>query len=136
MKSIIISCMLLLGAVSSFASTNNLSESNLNGRIQLHAVAKDDSTFTVTVVVVTEILGLEVPINLAVVSTGLVGGLLTNVLGIAPPLDVKAGDIITVSAIGFETKSFAFDPGVTNYLNSDSQARGNVTINAKLRILK
>ncbi|NIG56616.1 hypothetical protein [Chitinophaga sp. Cy-1792] len=130
MKKLFFSLMLLLGAAcTTFAATPTVADHS----IKVPAVATDDSTYSVTVTVVAQILGLEVPINLAVVSSGLVGSLLTNLLGIAPPIDVKAGDIITVSAFGYPTKSFAFDPGTSNYINGNSVP---TPINIKVRLMQ
>ena len=80
---------------------------------------KGSALYSVKVTVVTELLGVEVPVNLAIVSGGLLGDVLTNVLGIAPPIQLAAGAEITVSGPLIETTTIVFDPSISKYLSDE-----------------
>lgn len=77
------------------------------------------SAVTIDITVYLDVLGIPVPVNLALITNNAtLATVLTNVLGIAPPLNANVGDIITISAPGQQPMTFvvpAAGPGGTQF---------------------
>ncbi|MFB6456338.1 hypothetical protein ACE38W_13790 [Chitinophaga sp. Hz27] len=127
MKPFFVFCMML------FVTANANAASNLFQN-QSTIVPDDDSTFLVTVKVITDDWGQEIPVSLAVISTSHPGDQVTNQLGIAAPIAVKAGDLITITAAGHKPTAVIFEPVVITYPDSNqaNTIKRNLSITIKL----
>ncbi|NIG56531.1 cupin domain-containing protein [Chitinophaga sp. Cy-1792] len=92
MKKVLLCCALLVAANASFAApTENPPTSPI-------AQTANDPEYIVTITVVTNVLGLEVPVPFATIFVNNAAAATTNSLGIAANVKLRQGDILALPA--------------------------------------
>ncbi|NIG56617.1 hypothetical protein [Chitinophaga sp. Cy-1792] len=109
MKTLLFSCQILLLTLTSYTVSSQ----------PILTLPEPDSFYTVTIHVVSNAATAPIPVNGAIVSTSRHGEVATDEAGTAAPIEVKAGDTISVSAEGYSKKSIVFSPVIVDYSGSE-----------------